>query len=328
MISSDCFRALSVFSYLVLIIINYLYDFNVSYSLIVVLLIASFLYLSCCKGDKKNNICLERNAEFHLIMIFVISLVISVFFFSSSPIHVIVEPDAINETFTFPSGVNESIKTISIKNVGKDITALNITADGNNIKDTRLLVDQLNARTCSILADVSNMEATDDIDKINATSIRMAVTDLNESINYLGNGVSDLPSIFKNISIYTERMNNARSSMDNNATIHDDLKVLDSIKSSMVHNGTVLVLLSYSPKIKSGETEFVSVEIDPSMASRNGEYKGAIIIEANDKKLRKEVPISIKIKGITSGSAESKAKENKSVTFKSITLNLTGSLGI
>jgi|GEM_PF-4111930 len=326
MISSDCFRALSVFSYLVLIIINYLYDFNVSYSLIVVLLIASFLYLSYCKGDKKNNICLERNAEFHLIMIFVISLVISVFFFSSSPIHVIVEPDVINETFTFPSGVNESIKTISIKNVGKDITALNITADGNNIKDTRLLVDQLNARTRSILADVSNMEATDDIDKKNATSIRMAVTDLKESINYLGNGVSDLPSIFKNISIYTERMNNTTSSMDNNATIHDDLKILDSIKSSMVHNGTVLVLLSYSPKIKSGETEFVSVEIDPSMALRNGEYKGAIIIETDDKKLRKEVPISIKIKGITSSSAEPKAKENKSVTFKSVTLNLTGSL--
>jgi hypothetical protein len=259
-------------------------------------------------------------------MIFVISLVISVFFFSSSPIHVIVEPDVINETFTFPSGVNESIKTISIKNVGKDITALNITADGNNIKDTRLLVDQLNARTRSILADVSNMEATDDIDKKNATSIRMAVTDLKESINYLGNGVSDLPSIFKNISIYTERMNNTTSSMDNNATIHDDLKILDSIKSSMVHNGTVLVLLSYSPKIKSGETEFVSVEIDPSMALRNGEYKGAIIIETDDKKLRKEVPISIKIKGITSSSAEPKAKENKSVTFKSVTLNLTGSL--
>jgi hypothetical protein len=327
MVSSDCFRALSVFLYLGLIIINYLYDFDVFYSLVVVLFIASFLYLSYCKKDKKDNICLERNAEFHLIMIFVISLVLSVFFFSFSPIHVIVEPEAINETFTFPSGVNESIKTISIKNVGRDITALNITAEGNNIKDTQLLANQLNARTRSILADVSNMEATDDIDKINATSIRMAVTDLNENINYLGNGVSNLPSIFKNISIYIGLMNNATSSMDNNATIHDDLKILDSIKSNMVHNGTVLVLLSQSPKIESGQTEFVSVEIDASMASRNGEYKGAIIIETDDKKLRKEVPISIKIKGATSGSTESKAKEEKSVTFKSVTLNLTGSLG-
>lgn len=215
-------RAFAIALLLLIAIVDSLSGFYIklAFALIAATSLGLSFYMGA--GDNKQN----HDAESILVVVFFISLVGLFLVFSSSPTHIIVEPDAINETFTFPNDIDGSNKTISIKNLGSNAVVLNISADGNNIKD----------------------------------------------------------------------------------------------------NGAIFISLSSHLQIERERTEYVSVKIDPSLATTNGEYKGAIIIETDDKKLRKEVPISIKIKGITSSSAEPKAKENKSVTFKSVTLNLTGSL--
>lgn len=253
-----------------------------------------------------------------------VSIIYFVAIFSSSPMHFIVQPDSANETFTFPSGISESIKTFSIKNVGADITTLDIVAEGNNIEDMKSLINQFRNGIEKIKTDLSDMEKTNIIDANNNSTIRTAISNLCANITYLDSDTSNLTSIFKNISVDIEKINNTISSMDKNLSIHRDLITLDSIKSRIMHDGPIFVSSKYSTQIKSGTTGFVSMKIDPSLAKINGQYKGALIIKANDK--TKSIPLSFEIKGITSKSTETKAKENKSVTFKSVTLNLTGSL--
>lgn len=329
---SNCSRELSVVFFLVLIIIN-LYSFDVSSSLVVGLIIAVLLYYSCCMW-KNSDICTEKDAEFSLIIIFIISLYISVFFFSFSPTHIIVEPDSINETFTCNNGVNKLIKTISIKSLCIDQVRININVEGNKIKDTRLLVNELRTATDNILDDVASIK---NIKKDSANSIKTNVENIKKNITHLDSGASNLSDIFKNISLDIEYISNNISYIEHettegkNITTKDPLKDLmsqiASIKSNISHDGAIFVSLSSNPQIESGEMKFVSAEIDSSLATTNGEYNGALVIEANDKKLYKEIPIAFKIEGAEGNSVGSKSEENKSITSYNITLNVTGSLG-
>jgi len=280
-----------------------------------------------------------------LISIFIISLAISVIFvFPSSPTYIIVEPDAINESFEGTGGASDVIKTLSIKNLGDDRIELDIGVMGNRITDTRSLVSQLSTATHIIYHDVSSIEKIKAIDKNSAKSINTTIVDIQKNIQYLNSSISNLSAIFKNISIDIRNINNDINSIENETNllnettdshnktsilnlINDSKVQLASINADITQYGAISVSLSHSPKIKSGETEFVLVEIDPSLATTNGEYNGAIIIEADNKKLHKVVPISFKIKGTTIGSAELKSNDSKSIATNNTTLNLTGSLG-
>lgn len=327
-------RALSIALLLTIVIIDSLS--GLVFKLAMALLAAALLGISFYVGAGENK--QKHDAELILVFVFFISLVGLFVVFSSSPTHIIIEPNVINETFTFSDGVNGLNKTISLKNLGNNVANLNISANGNNIKDNndiRLFANQLNSSIKNI-SDSASTLGESEIDAKSNKSINTNITYIKKNIDNLAKGPSNPSLIFKNICRAIENITTTINSVDNGSkplseatkTLINNIKEKSvSIKSDIVNNGAIFISLSSHLQIERERTEFVSVEIDPSMASRNGEYKGAIIIEANDKKLRKEVPISIKIKGITSGSAESKAKENKSVTFKSMTLNLTGSLG-
>jgi len=277
----------------------------------------------------------------NLPRVIVIFIIIIMFFISLSipannllrysPTYFIFEPDAINKTFTFSSDASESIAAISIKNVGKDIATLHVTSDGNNIKNANSLVTPLNKNIKYIFSTISELENASDNSKNAAKLIRLSTAHIEENVSYLDNGIFNLTSFFENISMDIKDIDANIRSLDrspNNLIVTHIITNLKneiaSIKWNTVNSGAIFISLRQSTKIDSGETGFISVNLYPSFVTTNGQYKGSLIITANDK--TKSIPLSFEVKGITRKSTESKAKENKSVSFKIATINMTGSL--
>lgn len=277
----------------------------------------------------------------NLPRVIVITIIIIMFFISLSipannllrysPTYFIFEPDAINKTFTFSSDASESIAAISIKNVGKDIATLHVTSDGNNIKDANSLVTPLNKNIKYIFSNISELENASDNGRNAVKMIRLSTAHIEENVSYLDNGIFNLTSFFENISMDIKDIDANIRSLDrspNNLIVTHIITNLKneiaSIKWNTVNSGAIFISLRQSTKIDSGETGFISVNLYPSFVTTNGQYKGSLIITAND--ITKSIPLSFEIKGITSKSTESKAKENKSVSFKIATINMTGSL--
>jgi len=331
MSASNILRALSIALLLILIIIDSLY--GVIIKLVLVIVIAALFYLSFHVENNKQN----HDAESILVVVFFISLVGLSLIFSSSQVHIIVDPNAFNETFTFPNDVSGSNCTISIKNLGNNAVELKFVAKGNNIidnNDINVFANQLRNNIKTISDNASTLENSG-VDAKSNNSINENITYIKANIDNLANGQLNPSPIFKNICRAIDNITTTKTSQENGSkplseatiTLINDLnRKLASMKSDIANNSAIFISLISSAQIESEKTEYVSVGIDPSMATANGEYKGAIIIRDCNNMLHKEVPISIKIKGITRGSTESKAKENKSVAFKSVTLNLTGSL--
>jgi hypothetical protein len=326
-------RAFAVVILLIIAIVDIIpgFDFKIGAAIVA----AGLFYLSfyaSAEDNKKNH-----DTESILVVVFLITLVGLILLFSSIPTHIIVEPDSINETFAFPNDIGDSNKTISIINLGTNAVKINIRAEGNNIRDNNeilLFADQLRNSIANISNNASALGKSE-LDTNSNNSINANITHIMENIDSLSKDPSNPSSTFKNMRRAIENITTTINSVENGSkplreetkTLIDNLKSeLISMKSDIANNSAIFILLDTPPQIEPERTGYVSMEIDPNMALRNGEYKGAIIIETDDKKLRKEVPISINIKGIASGSTEPKAKENKSVTFKSMTLNLTGSL--
>lgn len=335
MSASNILRALSIALLLILILIIIDSPYGVIIKLVLVIVIAALFYLSFHVENNKQN----HDAESILVVVFFISLVGLLLIFSSSQVHIIVDPNAFNETFTFPNDVSGSNCTISIKNLGNNAVELKFVAKGNNIldnNDINVFANQLRNNIKTISDNASTLENSG-VDAKSNNSINQNITYIKANIDNLANGQLNPSPIFKNIcraidnittTTKTSQENGSKPLSEATITLINDLnRKLASMKSDIANNSAIFISLRSSAQIESEKTEYVSVGIDPSMATANGEYKGAIIIRDCNNKLHKEVPISIKIKGITRGSAESNAKENKSVAFKSVTLNLTGSLG-
>ncbi len=58
-------------------------------------------------------------------------------------------------------------------------------------------------------------------------------------------------------------------------------------------------------QIKSGDTKFLSVSIDASKAYLHGDYKGAIILSANDNKAKEIICLNVNITAAKSGNSNS-----------------------
>lgn len=438
MTSSNYFKYGAIIALIALIII---YNFTVikPVLLILILLAITVLVYKIKTTPDKTNI-----SNLNIIGIFLVLLLVTYFVYSSSiSTQIIYEPKTIEETIAYSTGSNESIKTISIKNIGRDSLNTQLVIEGNKIIDAGLLANELKdinnkiknstekiitPYNCTLIDSLSkstllinsslfniktlvkeinpnninnesmhndilenqtligselgrmngmvqnksisdilnhtgimindsknltnieiierelgNVSKMVEIINSDANSIDKSVSNISEivknidkEIEYLDSSLSNSSAIIGNISMEINNLNRNLTSIEqiaqkeNLSNILSQTEVLkkeiDLINSSINRESSIYISFSPLSIIDSGETKFVSAKIDTSMATISGKYRGAIIIQANDKKLYEAIPLAFKIKGANDDTAKPKSDENGTNKSYNINLNVNGTL--